>query len=326
MRLPFETAPLLNHYLGKAYSLGIIQGNAGDRSLPWIYSRYINCIFHPSAENQFDFYTPDYWGRSDHILTEQRMQLQRETYGIMGLDILRFVRDLLDRGVYVYGTNNERYIPGKSSYPSQDYLHEYILFGYSDDKHSFLSCGYLADRHYREFEILYDDYLRSLMNTTDGMIKFSFWQYCQQAEFALDIPHIVVELSDYLHSVNTQRVQQNGLHYGLDAVIKLMECLAKQIRNEGRADIRYTKAFLGHKKLMSQRLQYLRTVGFGMEPDWLEQTAEHEKKAEQIHLLCIRQNFKGTPSSAEYIEKRFTEILQGERHILPAVLERLKSG
>lgn len=322
--LPFDSSPLLTHYLGKAFSLGIIQGNAEETALPWIYSRYINCIYNATAANKFDFYTPDYWGRGDGILAEQRMILQRETYQIMKLDILDFVRNLLDRAYYVYGTNNERYIPGKSSYQQRDFLHEYLLYGYSDEQQIFHSCGYLADNKYQVFEISYDDYLKSLMNTTDGMIKFSFWNYCPNAKFPLDMKHIIIELGDYILSRNTQRAQQPGLIYGVRAVESLQDYLRTEMDQGHYADIRYTKAFWGHKKLTAKRFAYLHEHGYSMKPEWLNLATKHEKMAEQIHLLCIKQNLKHTTAVSKKVYDLFSTVLEEEKKYLPAVLEALK--
>ena len=85
-----------------------------------------------------------------------------EAFHIFCLDLVEKNKQMLEQGFYVSGTYDEFFIPGKGAYQVRSFVHGYIIYGYDDLKGVFKSAGYLADGRYKQFDIIYEDYYRSV--------------------------------------------------------------------------------------------------------------------------------------------------------------------
>jgi len=327
VKLPFETKPLLNHYHYIAFPMGIIQANAKEDITPWLCGRYVNCVFNPDPyQNNIEISLFDRWGTADKILDGQNISLFNETYKLLEIDLISLLKSCLSNNFYIGGQFNERYLPGRAAYEQYDYIHDYILFGYSDDKQVFYSAGYL-NGIYGEIEIPYIHMKNSLVAIAGRKLPIDIWSYNPNAKYTLNMHRLIKDWDDYVNSINSRKLYSYGKTYGIVAMKNLKVLLENQVTHsadEPYIDIRYTKALMEHKYLMLLRLKYLSKNGYCEFSDIAREYENIYNNAVRIHLLGLKiLNTK----KAQYISgitKFFNEIIEFEEHYFPKVVQILK--
>ena len=313
MKLPFNKNPYITTYHNKCFPLGVIQGNAEFDLTPWIAGKFINCYFDLSSDDHnFDFYTFDSWGEKDGVNSSQTIKLDKPIFKELGIDILKTVKKLMDNGYYIHGSYNEKYIPVKKAYQKYDHIHDYILIGYEEDNILY-SVGYTKTGRYEEFTITFDEYLDSLINSTNSFIDINTCKYHPEGNFAFNNSNFCQELSDYINSTNSKAIACNKI-YGIKAVEKLKNYVFDDVQE---IDIRYMRAFMEHKNLMQLRLDY---VYGGKNSDIPEKYKKASKEANRMYLLSIKYNITKKENILKSIEDGFNLILDLEKELLPRVL------
>lgn len=161
MDLPLEQKPVIITYNNKSFPLGIIQ-SLGDKTLPWIYNKYINCVYFPNQERKYDLCMEDWWFTREKVFSIQLLRLSPEYLEFENFDVISIIKECLGKGIYIYGYLNERFIPTKSAYNRYDHNHEYLIYGYNDDKEEFTFIGYNSNDRYEKYYIKYSDYIKSI--------------------------------------------------------------------------------------------------------------------------------------------------------------------
>ena len=313
MKLPFEKKPYIVTYHNKAFPLGVIQGNAKFDLTPWIAGKFINCFFDESSANhKFNFYTFDSWGEKDGVNSSQTIRLDKKMFKELSIDIIKTVKCLLDNGYYVHGSYNEKYIREKKPYEKYDYMHDYILIGYEEDGILY-SVGYTKYDRYEEFIISFDEYLDSLINSTNTYIDINTCKYHEEGNFSFNKSGFIQELSDYLSSNIPFSAYANKI-YGLKAMEALKDFV---VSNDFKIDVRYIRAFMEHKLLMYLRISYVYRNSSSAIVDKYQKAVDEAKK---IHLLSLKFNITKNKEILKIIENSFNLILQLEKQLLPLII------
>ena len=327
--LPFETKPYTQMYHNKAFPMGIIQGNKDpDTIMPWLCGKFINCVWIPeSRRTKFDHCIYDDWCTDDKILMQQRIDFFPETYEYLGIDILKFLKQMICIGAYVYGMYNEKYIPGKYAYQRVDRSHDFFIYGYDDNEQIFYSAGYLEDGIFHAFKISYTDFRDSIKNILDPKLFFNLYSFNKEAKFELNMERIVTDISDYINSRNSKKHYTSDKYYGLEACKMLKEYLGREFKRDKVPDVGYTRAFMEHKYFMWKRAEYLSEYFFKKPCEYVAVLEEIYKNAQIIHNLCRKLLF----SEIEQVAKKqkilmlFDEIIKIEYETLPLLLNNLIS-
>ena len=314
MKLPFEKEPYIVSYHNKAFPLGVIQGNADFDLTPWISGKFINCFFDPTSTNhKFNFYTLDPWGEKDGVNSSQTIKLDKHMFENLSIDIMKTIKCLMDNGYYIHGSYNEKYIPSKQSYLKYDFMHDYILIGY-EDTGILYSVGYTNSGKYEEFTIMYDEYLDSLINSTNSFIDINTCKYHSEGNFSFNKAGFIQELSDYINSTIFNSAYSDRI-YGMKAIEALKEFT---VSNDFKIDIRYMRVFMEHKHLMFLRINYVYQDKVN---DIAEKYKEVSEEANKIYLLSLKYNITKNKNLLKKIKEKFNLILDLEKQLLPAVLK-----
>ena len=320
MKLPFEKNPYIVSYHNKAFPLGVIQGNAKEDLTPWIAGKFINCYFNPEARlRKFEVYTTDPWGEGDGVNSSQTIRLDREMFDVLSIDVIQTVKGLLDSGYYVHGSYNERHIPAKKAYHREDFVHDYMLIGY-EDSGVFHSIGYTKSDRYEEFDISFEDYMKSLYHSPNKDITINTCKFHEEGNFKLNKSNLIMELSDYINSTNSLSIHYNYI-FGLDAVRELKKFVAATAKKQG-IDYRFLKLFNELKALMQLRIDYLCCGEYSYLSQEYRRVSE---AANQMYLLSIKYNLTRSQQELEHILENFDIVLKGEETILPQFLEAMKT-
>jgi len=252
--------------------------------------------------------------------------LGRCSYHNLNIDIIDYLSKIIYEGCYITGLYNEKYIPGKQAYQKSDYLHDYILYGVNHQKKVFYSAGYLSNHKYTLFEISFDDYLKSIYNTSIDRLQFSFWSYNEKSDYNIDTNRILAEFKDYLNSTTSHGTKQN-VWYGLEANTKLKEYFLQSAEEHEppMIDLRYSRAFMEHKFFISLCIKYLYTnkIIDGVYIDSGEIESIYNS-AILVHSLGIKMNISHDYSIIKRIVNIMDNIQAVEQKVINNIINNLK--
>ena len=320
--LPFELNPIMQGYQYTAFPMSIIQGNAKSDLTPWLCGKHINCCYNTNQVS--DKYSMSTcvsecycYCRGENVLKFQHISFEKETYEIVGLNLIEFVKRLIQTSHYICGHYDEYYIKNKSAYNKFHYRHDYILFGYDDEKQIFYSAGYTNRNIYEGFNISYDDYLKSLVNLNEEQIEFNIWRYNFEFEYKFDLKRVLIGFENYINSNCTKETSIEGYVYGINSLRLLKQNFEEILRSKDEnIDIRYTRNFVEHQYLMLMRLKY---ISQKIICDLNDIANEYEKiysKALLIHNNAIKYNIMKNKTSVELIVLLMDEIINYEENNL----------
>ncbi len=329
--LPFEKHPFCICYHNLAFPFGMIQGNGNCSSVDivsWMLRKFTNCVFDENmSSNKYEICLCDAWGIIDQLTTHQNINFKKSTFELFEIDILNFVKKLIDAEFYVTGMYNEKYILGKRAFNEYDYWHDYILYGYDDEKKVFYSAGFMENGNFEQFEVPYKNFLTSI-NNEDKNISFNLHQFNKNAPVKFNVIRITNLLKDYINSTTKVGHRLNG-YYGIEANIKLKEFLKKccECDEDFEIDLRYTRAFMEHKFFIRLAIYSL------YEKNWLELTQKQldkiedvYKKSQLIHLLGLKVNISNNRNLVDKIVEHFETIEKVELELLPMIISKLEKN
>jgi hypothetical protein len=319
-------------YHNTAFPLGIIIGNAARNDIdlePWFASRYIHCQFDDrSPTNKFNLsyaYIKENWAVEDKLLLRHSINIRMSVLDRCDWDIIQLLKEAINNGYYPNGLYNEEMIPGKKSYLAQYYLHDYMLYGYDDEKKSFLSAGYLSDQKYESFLIPYANMKAALLSRRDGKLFLDFWKYNEKKSPCFDYFKLKKELKLYLDSaIPASSVLHKKVFYGSKALSALGIRLREDYKRFGVVDPRYTRGIMEHKFFMKLRVEFLMKNGYIKKERYYHFANDVYKMAERIHLLGIKFTIrkKGDIDITTWIN----EMQEKERSYLNDIVSELQGG
>ena len=133
--------------------------------------------------------------------------------------------------------------------------------------------------------------------------------------------YIVVlrDIRHYLNSTAFKGERCDTTLYGIAVWEKLIEYLS-EVKN---IDIRFTKIFMEHHKLMNMRLEYFAKEGM-INPDLYEQYSQNFNIANQVYLLSIKYNLSPKSYIKDNCIKSITKIIEMDKKILPMVIVQIE--
>ncbi len=314
IKLPFELKPLLQAYHHDVYTLGIVQGhNSLEKISPWLCGRYLNCFYGYMGGNDLFSKDPvDIWGDQDDIIWRSCFYMPATLEGFPKTEMLDLIRFMLDNRHYVTGRYNERFIPGKSAYQSWDYMHDFILYGYDDDRQVFFSAGYMGNGRCEGFEISYENLYQSVLNGLLGKYQFEFMLYNPEARFDLNLDRIAMEISDYVHSTSYRPLGWAKRIYGMDSVRMLQQVFLHETEKKSPyIDLRFTRSLMEHKYMQLFCMKHLKQQGILKNTD-IALPEKNYNKACLIHNLGIKTNISRKREGCKRIATMIEEILEQE--------------
>lgn len=261
--LPFTIDVELKAYHNTAFPLGAIKATIPDYET-WLCNNYINCIYgrpdyRPSCWKLESYYS-NRWFVDKGLTHVQNMFLDSATFKGKGLDIIRLNKEMLRENFYINGGYNEYYIKGKKSYKKKDFIHDYIIFGYDDERSVFKSAAYQLDRSYGFCDIEYEDFYNSIVGSKTECLETHYIRINKNYEPQIDIKSIKESLGKYLYSEKEPLTQHLQGYFGMEAWGKFEE----YVRDIGEhtLDLRFSRVYMEHRNLMYKRMQKLWELGY----------------------------------------------------------------
>ena len=275
--LPFEIDPISRAYHNIAFPLGIIQANLIDFNV-WLSNKLVDCVYH-EYDNFLSSVEPDIWSEGDKLTESQHILISPKAFNYMDIDFIPFIKSMLQNDNYFTGNYNEYYIPGKDKYHTRNNIHDYVIFGFDDDKKVFKSAGYLTENLYTFFDIPYE----SLINLPSSQLWIDFFKINKDFKPQININKIKMLLTNYVNSTCSTSVPLLDSFYGISA----MDKFADFVQESDEVDFRYSRVFFEHRKIMLNRFITLAGNNF-ISSSYIKIYEEIYKNSQLVHILYMK--------------------------------------
>lgn len=330
IKLPFDSNPPLKASHIIAHPLGIILGNNPNNEYVWslLINKYVNCNYLLNEGGKNGVFNIDEWDllfTNDKILYELYFEIHKLNWQKM-LDItrekfLKFIKDNLLKGYYIWGTYNDKYIRNKNSYAIADKLDDYLIFGYDDNTQSFMSAGYTKSGLYEDFLIKYSEYYDSIFNVDSFESQLlRLLKYNNECNYNMDLCRLKELLLHYINSVTYEDKYDINKKYGISACEKLID----DLNNNLSIDDMQLQIFAEHKMFMFQRLLVL------SEYNVINSSIIDEYSIVNSHSNNLKQLIQKHKSENYYdLRLKYIEIIKKildiERQLIPQAVENLST-
>lgn len=321
--LPYPDSPIFQCYHNFAFPFGVIQANSAEDIRKWVCTKCVNCAYYPNFPNRFNICVWDVWGVHEHILTQQIIHVKKDYFDIFNMDLSHIIKTAIENGCYVHGNYNEKYIPNKWAFGKEDYIHDFLIIGYEDDR--FISVGYLADGRFGRFEIPNQNLMDSLFGISAPKITLNLFNYEVGAILPIDTKRMIDSLKHY---ISTEKEFDDYIvgtdSFGIATHIRLRDFFVDEV-NRGRIyiDRRYSRVLYEHKWVLTQvvglfldcedRIKYQVSVGKNLE------------RAKLVHMLGLKMSYTGDAKLVNRIALLIEQIVEQELEYLPSLIELLES-
>lgn len=329
--LPVVQPPILG-YQFFAFPLSVVL--AHDKSLPWFYSNFIQLCYdrRPDPPVPFTFYI------HDHTLNPwlHVERLQRGTVDIIKLNIVDFIRDCLDDGLYCNLNVDEFFIPEREVYHQSHLSHDVLIHGYDMREQTFQLLGF-KDKHtfastsvsFADFEKAYENI--NVIDHQSVCDRIFLYKWNESGHYDLDVDLIQETLEDYLLSANTSNrfrmvaAPWDHCDYGLKTYETLMHYFEQLLNGRAIFDIRHIHTVWEHKRLMSARIRYMQehVPEFPASEEELASSMELERMALNARNLMLKYYIQNNPELLTRVMRYLEEIAVKERAFMEKMLDRL---
>ncbi|WP_239616497.1 hypothetical protein [Cohnella mopanensis] len=326
--------PDITSYTHVTYALSVMHTDRD--ALRWVYSNYVQLFTWDWGHAiKVDHYTQT----AEHHLVPCLGGSQRITRKMLGKypgGFVNFARENIEEGYYVWACVDEFYIPGTSAYQNRSYPHAVFIYGYDDDRSTFMITGYFQNQRYGEAEVSYADMEKAYygfepedeINWTNfvRMLKLNS-HYKKFYEFKT---HWVMEqLEEYwLAKPSSRRMEafeETWTHqtiWGSDVYDILQLQIDRHIAKQGIVDHRPFYVLWEHKRMMNRRIAYMEENGFyevsdRSKEEWrkIEQSALQARNLELKYLMSFNNRF------LEQLKERLAALKQEESNAIERMLE-----
>ncbi len=248
-KLPFKE-PYIRCYNHHAFPTGIIACAQKDKNM--IYNSFLQLEFNPNYRRKIDFVF-NYFFEDERAFVKGYYLIPK--HDCRKEVLLPIIISLIESNSYIIGIFDEYYIKCKMSYKKWNYNHNYIIYGYNEEKELLYSVGYIGeDMIWDYFTITYDEYISSLVYENDYLC-FNNFIPSQNYYGDINCEKIFKGINSYLKSEN-EVINDNSI-YGLKGVNAYFEYMKEKLSGEEQIHMPSIYAILEHKRLMLERMDYL---------------------------------------------------------------------
>lgn len=304
------------------WSNAIIKANTKEKNKILIASKYINCYYREaSTKHKFVLSCYDHWYTQRGVVQYQVMELLKEAYQKTNLDLTSFLKKCLLSHSYVFGQCSWCYVEKKVE--DREARLFYALVGFDDALQQFILYGIDSEERFSCFYVDYKSFAEAHFATASLKINFTLWRPLPDVEVELDIPNLILEMEDYLHSSNRHKNQPADAVYGFLAMTELTKHCLQLSKQQLPIPDSYLQKFMMHKVYMKNRMEQL-VLSKGLDPIWLKDAERVADMGKQVLDLAAQYNATKDPRLGKRIAELMTDTVTAEADYLPKMLRELK--
>lgn len=319
----------VNCYPDYAYPLSVILNE--DKSLDWFYSNFIQ-IYHTKdmKTSPVNFYYSDLnnrlWDTRFPLLDYQT--IHKDTIDKLGIDIIDFIKTIIDTENYCYLYLDEYYLPTSAAYGKVHFAHVQFVYGYDADKSVLFMAGYDKSRHYNyytnKFEHIRNAYLlceRDFYNDKNNIYIFKY-NY-QGSPYHFDMKAVYTQTIEYLESKDSSVKYNNcfnsrtGMTFGIHVISRIKDDMDKYKENVIGMEYIDERPFCimrEQKTLMVLRLQYMMDKRYILKDSGCTALFQKLEKEYNILLsLCLKLEIKRDMKVLEKVKVKLEQNYQLEK-------------
>lgn len=334
-KLDFKLADI-STYVYEGYPLGIMKTH-GEKYREWMLSNYVQLNCHKNIIKEKCVFLAFY---GDVGIYSPFIKKEHFCWSILSkydINLIKFFKDNIDLGCYLYFKVDEYYIPNRDAYRNYHFLHDIMIIGYGDDY--FITIGYDDKGQCSEMNISIETFMEALNNNKSD-IKKNQWQdsiYFMRyvdADYEFNINLVKLTLKEYLNStckMDQMKRFTNPLKdtvFGVEVYDKVLEYLDILINvgnifyGGGNIDNRIFRGIKEHKQLMYDRIRLIQTKTGGVN-DLIEKYSKINKLASSVHYLAIKYQLSLDKEVLVKLKKMIRIIKQDDEIVLGKLYERL---
>ncbi|MGF7050462.1 hypothetical protein J2T13_005000 [Paenibacillus sp. DS2015] len=311
--LPITISPIIC-YLHQAHQLCIVLTD--EKKKTWFYNNYAQ-IYSRDKEIDLKFDFLSYDGKYARFPCINQNWLTRDFFFRTKLNLIQFIIDCIDQGVYCEIVVDEYYIPSKVNYLKKTYPHQNLIYGYDKDLQQFKIVGFNQANKFTEMEINFESLEKGFVHSPWAGVGFfdptTDIEYTN-SDLEVNLPLLKKYLLDYVNSTNS------FVHYRpIDAVFGMdtYQLYKKEFLETGNSDIRPLHTFWEHKKHMVSRINYFKETGILTVQDDLQQRfVSLEKNFFVLRMLIMKYDIKNDRTILSKISSRLDVLIEEERDLL----------
>lgn len=146
--------PSITSFLHHANSLCIVE--TLPRTRHYLVNYFLQLYAGAGHEGNIDFYCAD--GMYPRYPFTHRGWLSTATLNAMSNNVVDLVCGILDSGCYLDALLDEYYLSAHWAYRRQHYLHQNLIYGYSQEEKMYFAMGFDRVGRYEKFNIAFDEF------------------------------------------------------------------------------------------------------------------------------------------------------------------------
>ena len=305
--LPINLNPYAKTFQYYALPIAALTGENPKNEL-YMLNNITQVMFTESEHREVFFYPNSYHFAKWKCLNCQFTQ-KSEIYD----NLIDYIRDAIDNGLYFFTYVNDMYIPDRTNYMRNNFEHEIMVHGYDDENLLFL--GYDKTGRFNSSKITFSRFEKAFKSLKPDRPVILF-NSKKDYENKLDIPLNITLITDYLNSYNSSLRHEDYNEFLKDRIwgVKAFEMVLSDLMVRDIADIRLWDLLCEHKRLMYDRIKFFSSVA---------DVSEIQKRYEDIlnsavvvKNLVMKYIISNNKKMLFYIESNMNELLIYERDVL----------
>ncbi|MEK3787286.1 MULTISPECIES: hypothetical protein [Paenibacillus] len=298
-----------------------------DHYLPWLYNNFIQIRY---VEDWDSYFFDNHHTLLDNIPWINHHIIPRDILNRKWVSLTDFIIESLHSNYYLYFYVDRSYISVSKQYQQVSHWHEILVYGYDEQKRTFLMADNLADGKYIKTECPIEEIEQgyySIVSDNEFFKNVHLLSIREERDYSLQIDQIAESIRRYLNSTITVDLSfKEKTLFGMKAVEHSIEKVKDKLHSTSfvQIDRRAFHLFWEHKIIMLQRLRYLMELSI-LKPDddVIERYTLIVQQHESLRNLVLKFNFKNDRMLFSRIEQKLHTYLQLESTLLHGVMKEL---
>ena len=153
--LPLSDKVPFTAYQQRGYELGSLL-SLGDHITPWLYQFFINICMRRRTKGygHFEFvFDKKKWFEGYDVFHNSTLNISPYSAMSRRLNLLDLLKKNFQNSSYARGSFDEFFIPNKSAYMKEHFVHSFFLYGYNDAREVLYALGYTERGKFERYEI-----------------------------------------------------------------------------------------------------------------------------------------------------------------------------
>jgi hypothetical protein len=251
------------------YSLPLCIISSKKEMLPWLNGHFIEICSRTKSNGYVEMEFVETSNIFNQLISNVFLG-----YGLLeNVDILDYVIDKLNRGLYIIIHMDEYYLPNKASFQKKHFVHATLIYGYDNKNRKIKGIGFNSSHLFAMLEFDYDIFKASYEMGKIHYKESAWWAYKKAVQliglnksenilYNFSIESFAEKLYNYLFSIGDSSsiidlIPDEKVVFGVNTYNVLIENLCNVLEGRVTIDYRAIHLMYEHKKGLYNKLKFL---------------------------------------------------------------------